>query len=241
MLLRLYGLQGNCQWAYAETPPYDAVLVEASSLEANSLPAAEPSARHVLRLTRTDATDDPDTLTRPLCALKLRSWLDGVENTLSSPPASAPSPAPQAPMTAPEPTQLLRPETKTETETASEPSTLLPEDAPRFSLQRWPRQGILRGDPARIRMATLLSRRALNARDLVNLTGFEPHQCQVFMQILRASDLLLPTPLAATDTPQAVASPVSIPPPARPAKPPFTQSLIAGLRKRLGLQPNSAV
>ena len=225
MLLRLYGIQGKCQWAYAEAPPYDAVLVEASALEASPLPDTEPAARHVLRLTRADTADTTDTLPRPLCADRLRRWLDRVENTLASS-------SPAAPESAPVPaTSSVHVHPPAQEAAASESMVLPPEDAPRFRLQRWPRQGILRDDPGRIRMATLLSRRALNAHDLVSLTGFTPHQCQVFMQILHASSLLQ----AAVPVTQDAAGPaVSLQPPS-PAKPRFTQGLIAGLRKRLGL------
>lgn len=229
MLLRLYGIQGKCQWAYAEAPPYDAVLVDASTLEASPLPDPGLAVRHVLRLTRTDTADTADTLPRPLCATKLRRWLDGVEGTLTSAVAPAPESTP-APESAPElPTA--------QEATASEPLALPPQDAPRFRLQRWPRQGILRDDPCRIRMATLLSRRALNAHDLVSLTGFAPHQCLVFMQILHASSLLQPAAPAAARTaaPQDAASPAASLQPASSAKPRFTQGLIAGLRKRLGI------
>ncbi|MGB3072262.1 MAG: hypothetical protein WBC18_27205 [Ottowia sp.] len=249
MVLRLYGLQGQCQWAYAEKPPYDAVLVEASALEASPLPDTEPAVRHVLHLTRHDTGEATDRLPRPLCPQKLRHWLEGVESILASPskvvpapllapePESLPAPAPEPAPAEPEPAfvQALAspagPASAPEPE--PEPLALPPEDAPRLRLQRWPRQGILRNDPDRIRMATLLSRRALNARDLVNLTGFAPHQCQVFMQILQASSLLQPAPAASAAA--EAASIAAAPPPARAAKPRFTQGLIAGLRKRLGL------
>lgn len=230
MLLRLYGIQGKCHWAYADAPPYDAVLVDASTLATSPLPDPWSAVRHVLRLTRTDTADSADTLPRPLCAVKLRRWLDGVEDTLTSPATAAPE---STPAPAPESARALRPAQEA---AVPEPLALPPENAPRFRLQRWPRQGILRDDPGRIRMATLLSRRALNAHDLVSLTGFAPHQCQVFMQILHASSLLQPTAPAVTRIAATQdASPAANLQPANSTKPRFTQGLIAGLRKRLGL------
>lgn len=233
MLLRLYGLQGKFKWTYAELPPYDAILVDQSLVNAGIPPDTESTPPHVLRLTGTNDTDAEDTLPRPVCPQKLGHWLDRVGQALAFPPAHTPSDTPEA--AAPE----LVPEPASE-ETAiapvplaTEPPPLPPDNAPRFSLRRWPRKGILRDDPSRIRMATLLSRRALNARDLVSLTGFAPHQCQVFLQTLHASSLLQPA--APTIAAQAAESTIDLPQPTRPAKPQFTHGLISGLRKRLGL------
>ncbi len=242
MLLRLYGFQGAFKWSYAEAPPYDAVLVEAAPLEADPPRETEWSTPHVLRLTRADAPGTADTLTRPLCSKKLRGWLEDVERSLAAAPVPVLAPSPVAAEVAlppaPDPTSV--PEAEFVLPLTPEPLALPPADAPRFRLQRWPRQGILRDDPDRVRMATLLSRRALNAHDLVKLTGFAPHPCQIFMQILHASSLLQPAqPTAVAPSPEAASqapkSAAHAPKPASTTKPRFTQGLILGLRKRLGL------
>ncbi|MET4577929.1 hypothetical protein [Ottowia thiooxydans] len=250
MMLRLYAHGGKSRWTYVEAPPYDVLLVDASSNEV-ALERESPAqaAKRVLRITR-DQIDEgvQDALPRPLSSEKLREWLDDVESTLTAPPetvalAAEPSTTETSPAELPEaqssqttvlPLAFLQTREESEPEdhsiSRSFPEEALPsENDPRFKLQRWPRQGILRGDPGRIRMATLLTRRALNARDLVNLTGFSPHECQVFMQVLHASSLLLPLqPVAA----QGKATKTAQTPPVKQS---FTASLISGLRKRLGL------
>ncbi|MBH1963425.1 MAG: hypothetical protein I8H77_03760 [Comamonadaceae bacterium] len=249
MLLRLYAHGGKSRWTYVEAPPYDVLLVDDSSKDV-ALPQESPDqiAKRVLRLTRDQIEEDrKDALPRPLCSQKLREWLDGVESTLAAPLEAASAtesntseaspaeivtvktilatPLPDAPAQA-------REESGPEDHSSSRPfpeEALPSENDPRFRLQRWPRQGILRGDPGRIRMATLLTRRALNSRDLVNLTGFSPHECQVFMQVLHASSLLLPLqPVTAQGKAATTAQ-------SPPVKQSFTASLISGLRKRLGL------
>lgn len=253
MLLRLYAHGGKSRWTYVEAPPYDVLLVDASSKDAALPPeTSDQTAKRVLRLTREEIDEGvQDALPRPLCSEKLREWLDGVESTLEDASEEA-IPAAERRTTSTPQISLAEPltvETPAATPSPLEPvqaqeepgpgdysaSRPFPEEAlpsendPRFRLQRWPRQGILRGDPGRIRMATLLTRRALNSRDLVNLTGFSPHECQVFMQVLHASSLLLPLhPVAAQG--KAATSAQST-----PVKQSFTASLISGLRKRLGL------
>lgn len=68
-------------------------------------------------------------------------------------------------------------------------------EAPRLRLRRWPPASVVRGSTERVRMATLLARRALNAHDLHRLTGLDATECLVFMKLLRASNLLVPPPV----------------------------------------------
>jgi hypothetical protein len=93
---------------------------------------------------------------------------------------------------------------------------------PRYKLRRWPPQALLRSDPQRVRMATLLSRRALAASELSALSGLAEAACQTFLQLLQSFTLLEVQAPAATAM-SAV--------PARPQGAAVAQSL----RKRLGL------
>jgi len=246
MLLRLYGQHGESRWAYADTPPYDAILVDASAPESASLPPVRLSSRHVLRLTRGNASSAQggDALPRPLHAHKFRHWLDQVGLTLRTVPSTAPAesktPIPDEDLAPPSyrsdaPVNEQDAQSSTEQVVVPDAAQAIPPaDAPRYRLLRWPRQGVLRGDAQRIRMATLLSRRAMNAFDLVSLTGFTPHQCEVFLQVLQASALLAAEQPAAPAHNAASALP-SAKPPSALARPRFTEGLITGLRKRLGL------
>lgn len=226
MLLRLYGNNGHCQWTIADAPPYDALLVDESGFDIHNPLQEGTEARRVGRIAR--GHSDRDVLQRPLNAGQLRDWLDEVEQSL---PAAFPA-APSEPDIRLPPPEIV----DTALQPASEPPSLPPEGGPRFRLKRWPHQVLLRKDPARIRIATLLSRRALNARDLVTLTGLDPQRCLVFLQVLQASSLLVPAPAERPDIPDNnhLASTHTLKHPTN-AKPGLTRGLISGLRKRLGL------
>jgi len=144
-----------------------------------------------------------------------------------------PSPA-RHPFAAPLADAAPAPTAESQTETQAQPE--LSADAPRQRLRRWPRAAILRGDPHRVRMAALLSRRALNAHDLMRITGFSAATCQVFLQVLQSSELLSCEPAASWPAaePQAAAPSLAEAQPVTPGTG-FTQSLIAGFRRRLGL------
>lgn len=247
MLLRLYGNDGQFNWSYADVPPYDALLVDAAAFNPENPPLEGPQAQYVRTIAR--GLDDPDALHRPLNADKLRSWLNEMEKSISDVPRM---PADTPDETPPRLFPATTAEQPTVEQTTVDPSHLLTpqapslptEGGPRFRLARWPHQVILRKDPARIRMATLLSRRALNVRDLVALTGFDPQMCHVFMQVLQASSLLTPVPPDAVS--QTAGSVISHPQlrapgksknlsPGASAMPRSTRSLISGLRELLGL------
>ena len=259
-LLWLYGGREGCNWIFADVPPYDAVLVDAPS----DAPPAIAHARHLVHLTRaTQAGPGPGTLARPLGADKLRQCLHQVETLLRAPAAdrvasqddASAAPAPVAAEPAPTPAMpsaapIASPNALDDVPTLPSPLLTLPvalesrvaaasgeppsAHAPRYRLKRWPRAAVLRADPRRIRMATLLSRRALNARDLTMLTGYDAPECQVFMQVLRSAELLVddaPTPSGPAPAPAA--PPAAGPAAAAPQS--LTRGLIASFRRRLGL------
>lgn len=252
-LMWLYGGRDGCNWVFADAPPYDAVLVDAPP----DAPPTIENTRHLVHLTRAaHAGKGPGSLSRPLGADKLRQCLHQVEALLTAspaartnepaetgtPPASSPAasaanaPAPQDRPTLPAP--LLPVLAPLDFPTAC--ADLLPADAPRHRLKRWPRAAVLRADPKRIRMATLLSRRALNIHDLTVLTGYDAPECQVFMQVLRSSDLLAndvlprgPEPVSALHAPPTAPAVIAATIPS--AAPSLARGLIASFRRRLGL------
>ena len=223
ILMRLFAHDRPNRWIVADAPPYDAVLVDGCRADA-PLAHARQLSPHVLRLTRISADAAPDTLARPLCADRLLQWLDRVESKVMRTIA----PAPAAPALAPAEAPSLQPVRTLPSEPA------LPADAPRFGLRRWPRAAILRDQPGRVRMATLLSRRPLNAHDLRHLTDLPASDCLAFMRVLQAADLLVAPPPASLSAPAAGPGHATAQPPAR-TRPSFTQGLISGLRRRLGL------
>lgn len=98
-LFRLYSHGGDFNWAFVTAPPYDALLVDGASSDADS-PEVARMARSILRLTRMNGEAGPDTLQRPIRADKLQDWLNsvsyGFQDTRpvaqTSTPASEPPP-----------------------------------------------------------------------------------------------------------------------------------------------------
>lgn len=70
-----------------------------------------------------------------------------------------------------------------------------------FKLRRWPPAQLLHEDPHRVRMATLLSRRAVTVEELAKLTQQSPERCQTFVQLLRSMSLVDVTDVQAMPSP----------------------------------------
>ena len=220
-LFRLYSHGGDFNWTFATAPPYDALLVDGASSDADS-PEVARMARSILRLTRMNGEAGPDTLQRPIRADKLQDWLNSVSYGF----------------------QDTRPVAQTSTP-ASEPPPAAAAEAPaisvspvRFKLRRWPPAALLRSDPNRIRMATVLSRRALNAAELSSISGQSVGDCQAFLQTLQTTGLVeiqQEAPVAAAPANTEASSRPATAAAAAVAKPTFARSLISGIRRRLGL------
>ena len=216
-LFRLYANSGDFNWTFVTAPPYDALLVDGSTGD-EIAPEAALMAKSVLRLTRMNAAPGPDTLQRPIRSDKLLEWLRSLQNGFEDTrPASWMASVPGEP-------DLLEP---------SQPELVV--SPQRFKLRRWPPAALLRSDPNRIRMATILSRRALNASDLAAISGQAVAECQAFLQSLQTTGLV-EVQQEAPATPQAPQNPQpSQPRAAAVAKPTFARGLISGIRRRLGL------
>ena len=200
-LMRLFPATATFKWRFAETGPFDAVVTDATNASAE-VPAG--LARGVLKITRADAATDADCITRPIRAEQLQAWL-----------------ALQG--------ELLRLLPRPSVRAASAAAT--PRAAgPRFRLRRWPTAAVLQNDPQRIRLATLLSRRALGAHELARLSRLPAAQCQAFVDTLRQTGLI------EVERGEAAAVPRTAQPAAAPALPrPLAGGLIDGIRRRFGL------
>ena len=101
-----------------------------------------------------------------------------------------------------------------------------PAAEPRYRLVRWPPAQLLRAEAQRTRMATLLTRRALCARQLAQLTNADEGSCQRFLQLLHGFGLLMEERDAAVRAPRLAAA-------AAPA--PYGWELVRRIRRSLGL------
>ena len=204
-LFRLFAHGDAFRWTFVTAPPYDALLVDGTRPEGMKA-EVDRMARAVLRLVRLNGGDAQNTLERPIRADRLQEWLKQIEHDLLTTlqAASGQDDHPEPPV-------------------ASSPV--------RFKLRRWPPATLLRGDPHRIRMATMLSRRALNAAELATISQQPAEACQAFLMTLQTTGLVdvrgeaPPRPAPSADQLAKAA----------PAKPAFARSLISGIRKRLGL------
>ena len=219
-LFRLYAHGGDFNWIFVSVPPYDAMLVDGTN-GGELTPEIAQMAKSVLRLTRMNEQAGPDTLPRPIRADKLQEWLHSVEHSFQD--------------TRPVTQMVTAPSEPPRQSAAPEPQAQPPVSPLRFKLRRWPPAALLRSAPNRIRMATILSRRALNAAELASISGQAVNDCQAFLQILQTTGLVevQQEPVAPPPSTQAPAR--AVPAASTVAKPSFARGLIFGIRRRLGL------
>jgi hypothetical protein len=168
----------------------------------------------VLKITRARAAADADSIARPIRAEQLQAWLTRQGERLQLLPRLA---VPAASRAAP-----------SAAGTAAVSAAPSHATGPRFKLRRWPSAALLKNDPHRIRLATLLSRRALAAHELSHISRLSTQQCQDFVDTLQQTGLIEVERVEAIVVPRkAPAAPVL----ARP----LASGLIGGIRRRLGL------
>jgi len=80
-LFRLYAHGDAFRWTFVTAPPYDALLADGTTDEGMS-PAVDAMAKAVLRLTRMNSGQAPNTLERPIRADRLQDWLKSTEHDL---------------------------------------------------------------------------------------------------------------------------------------------------------------
>jgi hypothetical protein len=99
-------------------------------------------------------------------------------------------------------------------------------DGRRFKLRRWPHAALLQGDPAALRMATLMSRNAMSTAQLAALALLPEEACRAFVGVLHDAGLLVESVAAIAG--EGVA-------PAIAAAAPVRMGLMASLRRHLGI------
>ncbi|MET4578968.1 hypothetical protein [Ottowia thiooxydans] len=202
-LFRLFSHGNTFQWKFVTAPPYDALLVDGTSPDADNRDVSR-MAKAVLFLKRMNSGAGPNTLERPIRADQLQNWLTATEKKLRD-------------------TRAFSPAASTEAAAGAISSQA------RFKLRRWPPAILLRGDATRIRMATILSRRALNLGDLSIVCQQPVSVCETFVQVLRAAHLVDMVEQPVTEAPRASDA-------QKPAsRPTFSSSVISSIRRRLGL------
>lgn len=240
-LFRLHRVDPTFIWQLTTVPPFDALLVDATchSSEFDHLLGMNTK---LMKMGAIDS-EHPDELPRPVRSHVLVRWLNSIEveilhssgdqfastgiqsrhsNSWLDHDADSGRSAP-----------IARPVF------GSTPSDRVPAGA-RFKLRRWPAHAFLEGDVNRIRMATMLSRRALSVGDLSASTLVPDSQCEKFLRELLDARLLeevIPTatagkpPLAVPDQP---GDNRRVPLPETKSRG-IGQSLLRSIRKRFGI------
>lgn len=199
---RLFTLDPGFGWTLVDEAPYDALLVDAST-EAQ-IAEARARARVVLTVGSAASPLYPSEIQRPLRSDKLEAWLRNTARTLSG----------QA--------------TPIATTAAAPGGATASASHQRYKLRRWPPTILLRKDPQRIRLATLMSRKPLSVGEMVALSGQSSVQCESLIGVLKAAGLLDITEIALE--PAAAARPE-----ASPSRP-LARGFFDIVRSKLGLR-----
>lgn len=185
------------RWTFAAAGPCDVLLADAA-VPSPGKAQSERQARALLLLGPAGSPASQEHLQRPLRPNELESALRRLASVLGME-----TDAPAAPAGANEPPTLAN---------------------ARFKLLRWPPAALLRGEVARLRMATQLSRRFLSVAELATLTNQEPGRCLVFLQLLQGFQLLQAEPATALPASGTAAT-----------APTGGWALVRSIRRRLGL------
>ena len=203
------GSRGGFQWQFSDTAPYDVVIVDANSVDVGTPRVKAMAPASLVLFESGAAAAQPSSLVRPLRADRLQAQLLAQQtmlNYIHKPVAQQP----------------IQPR--------------VPTAAKLFKLRRWPHQQLLRRDPQRIKMATLLSRRPMAVDELALISGLPQDQCHAFMQLLQSMNLLDIQTASPTAPPPGAGLPhagVAQTPKAEDSA--SRWSFVRSIRKRLGI------
>ncbi|WP_426109920.1 hypothetical protein [Massilia sp. PWRC2] len=236
-LVRLYAHTEKLSWSFADVAPYDALLAGRSANP--RLLAGFKGVVVNLVGAAVAGQAGADTLAYPLHPEQLREWLKLREASLLQAQAPAPMPTPASvavPVTAASATIAAAPAPAPALPAASARATAaasaVVSSGRLYQLRRWPDVGLLNEHPAALRMATLISRKALSTAQLAALTDQSESACRRFIGTLLRAGLLIEE--RAPDTHAGTAA-ASLNVAMATAVAPVRQGLLASLRRHLGL------
>lgn len=186
-------------WTFTTHGPFDALIVAGHAADL-SHGDVRGSARAYASLGNPQHPGWPgEILPWPLAPDRLQSWLTRVGDVLED-AATQPMPLPDLPAARADPGDT----------------------GVRYRLKRWPPSELLRGDRQRIRIASLLSRRALPVGEIARLSGQPVERCRTFLNLLQGFGLV---EITSTAPPAA----------SHPGIARVERGLIHRLRQRLGI------
>lgn len=184
-LFRLHRVEPGFNWTLADGGPVDALLVDESCGDQDFVHLAD---RHTqaMRLSA-HGVEREGQMSRPIRSDRLVGWLKTVEQArLAQPvlrPSVLPSPSPAVPA-----------------------GGVARQAEPAWRLRRWPSPGLLGKDAMRIRLATMLSRRAMSLPELATLARVPLAHCRHFVNELQRQGLIDALPAGPAVRPDRTAS-----------------------------------
>lgn len=229
-LFRLHRVDPSFIWTRATEAPFDALLID-SRCDADAYEHLMGRDTQIVRLGDIDSAL-PGQLPRPIRSDLLVRWLNSIEIQIlhgSKDPFASTSIESRLGPHSHAPRSILPVPA-----TPAVPTAHLPVLNPgtRVKLRRWPSHALLGGDVSRIRMATMLSRRALTLEDLVAATGVATHHCLQFVGALRHAGLL---EMAVPEIAPTPALPAAAAKDQSPTTRGIGRSLLRSIRQRFGL------
>ena len=221
-LFRLHRVEPSFIWTLAGSGMVDALLVDDSVAEQDFAHRMGPRAQ-VMRLSP-HGVDREGQMSRPIRSDRLVGWLNSVElERLQQAPVK---PAQAVALTPAVPAAVV-----TRREAPAAPAAVGYE-GPAWRLRRWPAPALLGKDAIRIRLATMLSRRAMSLPELAALARVPLAHCQQFVTELQRQGLIdvlpsSPTTLAPRPEARAAAAVTS-------TRRGVGASLIHSIRRRFG-------
>lgn len=228
-LVRLFSHTEKLGWAFAEHPPYDAVVADRKGRD------VDPSFFQrfqglVLTLVEPPGVPEKNTVAYPIHANQFRDWLKARQHDLLN--------ALYSEKLAPARAERLERRERVRADDGPGNPRLAVLAARRFKLRRWPAASLLQNDPLHLRIATLMSRNALSVPQLVGLTGQPDAVCRRVVAILHDEGLLVEL-VAVADAPAGASAETLATAETEPAAPDAPDAprrgLMASLRRHLGL------
>jgi hypothetical protein len=169
-LIRLNADSEHCKdWQFVDCAPYDLLFVDPVHSDAPSLAALSVSTP-IVSLINKQVEGQSNSLQRPFSSDSLIHCLARARQYAARAPA------------------VIAIDVPMQSFTSTQPVTL--DWSAKFKLLRWPPMAVLRGEPARLRMATMLSRQAMKVKELAQFAQQPLEQVQQFINALHQAGLL---------------------------------------------------
>lgn len=238
-LFRLHGVDRSFIWTLAVEQPFDALLVDVQCPE-TEIQHLKGTHTRLMRLERHGVQSD-GVMSRPIRSDLLLNWLNSIEiDLLHNPGGASASTTPPSQIEVISVLPQLKHLTPARAATVAPAKPPLPPgwasrgDGTEYKLVRWPPQSMLNKDVARVRVATMMSRRAMSLQEASTLSRIPPERCEEFLiewtrhGLVSMSDRPVANGMTAPPNPTSDAARLT-------SRAGFGASLIHSIRKRFGI------